>query len=128
MKPDKQKQCPQSDEDVGVDLNRNYDFAFGIDEEGSSSDPCAEDFRGRHAFSEAATIQIKNFIEETPEGRSVRIALNLHAWGNLLVHPISYLKEPFATEHALKYRPGKLKEMLKDHLCSKDGDIFAVKN
>lgn len=63
MKQDGKKICSKSDEDVGVDLNRNYDFAFGVDNTGSSPDPCAEDFRGRHAFSEPATIQIRNFIE-----------------------------------------------------------------
>ena len=59
FKMDAQKQCPGSHEDVGVDLNRNYDFAFGIDNYGSNGDPCAEDFRGREAFSEPATKQMK---------------------------------------------------------------------
>lgn len=26
--------------DGGVDLNRNYSFKFGLDDKGSSSDPC----------------------------------------------------------------------------------------
>lgn len=29
-----------NDLDFGIDLNRNYLIAFGIDEEGSSSNPC----------------------------------------------------------------------------------------
>jgi len=32
--------------DLGVDLNRNYGFAFGYDEEGSSSNPCKHNYRG----------------------------------------------------------------------------------
>jgi hypothetical protein len=55
MKPDAQKQCKLEDDEVGVDLNRNYDWAFALDDEGSSPDPCAEDFRGRSPFSEWAT-------------------------------------------------------------------------
>lgn len=42
-------------EDIGVDLNRNYDFAFGYDEVGSNSNPCADDYRGPSPFSEPAT-------------------------------------------------------------------------
>ena len=92
MKPDETKKCTNSDEDVGVDLNRNYDWAFALDNLGSSGNPCAEDFRGRHAFSEWATQEMRRFIEDTTEGRTVRIALNMHSWGNLLIHPWNYLK------------------------------------
>ena len=95
--------CKNSDEDVGVDLNRNYDWAFGLDHVGSSSDPCAEDFRGRNAFSEWATKQIRDFIEETPQGQSIRIALNMHSWGNLLIHPWNYLKKEFHSTKASEY-------------------------
>ena len=31
---------------IGVDLNRNYEFEFGHDNEGSSAYVCAEDYRG----------------------------------------------------------------------------------
>ena len=49
---------------VGVDLNRNYDFAFGFDELGSNSNPCEDDYRGKAPFSEPATRQMKNFLEK----------------------------------------------------------------
>ena len=128
FKNDATKVCRGSSEDVGVDLNRNYDFAFGIDDLGSSGDPCAEDFRGRSAFSEPATKQVKTFLEETTEGQSVKIALNFHAYGNLLVHPFSYLNQSFASEHMVKYRASLLQGMLSDTLCSKDGEMYTIKN
>ena len=46
----------------GVDLNRNYDFKFALNETGSSSDPCADDYRGKQPFSEPETRNIKNYI------------------------------------------------------------------
>ena len=46
MHPDQSRTCSSSIEDVGVDLNRNYDWAFGIDNIGSNGNPCAEDYRG----------------------------------------------------------------------------------
>jgi hypothetical protein len=32
---------------MGVDLNRNYEYKFGFDNEGSSDNPCQEDYRGK---------------------------------------------------------------------------------
>ena len=72
---------------VGVDLNRNYDYMFGYDNEGSSGIYCQEDFRGTHAFSEPETQAVKNFIESHPE---IKIAFNYHAWGNLVIYPFNY--------------------------------------
>lgn len=103
------KKC-QSREDLGIDLNRNYDFAFGNDEDGSNSDPCADDYRGTRPFSEAATRQIRNFIERTVQGQSVKIALNLHAWGNLLVQPWSFSREKIT---ALTHVPGSNRDLRK---------------
>jgi len=85
-----EKNCADKIEGPGVDLNRNYDFAFGLDNIGSNGDPCRDDYRGTEPFSEPGSRQIKNFLEKTPEGKSVKIALNFHAWGNLLVYPFSY--------------------------------------
>jgi carboxypeptidase T len=84
----------QTSVDYGVDLNRNYDLAFGRDADGSSGGECADDYRGPHAFSEPETRQIKNLIEKTKEGASIKIAMNFHAWGNMYVHPWSFAKVP----------------------------------
>ena len=40
----------------GVDLNRNFDKAYGT---ASSKNPCAEDFRGEKAFSEPESAAIR---------------------------------------------------------------------
>ena len=76
-------------EDIGVDLNRNYDYFFGEDDKGSSGSPCSEQYRGEFPFSEPETINIKNFIEDRPD---IKIAINYHSWGNLIITPFNYLK------------------------------------
>ena len=43
------------DIDVGVDLNRNFGYKWGHDDEGSSNGPCEEDYRGPSPFSEPET-------------------------------------------------------------------------
>ena len=73
----------------GIDLNRNYDYFFGIDESGSSSNPCEEDFRGKEPFSEPETKNIKNFMEK--HNNEIKIVINYHTWGNLVITPFNYL-------------------------------------
>ena len=52
-KPNQGSKC------VGVDLNRNFDKAFGT---ASSKNPCDEDYRGTEAFSEPETAAFRDFI------------------------------------------------------------------
>ena len=86
-KPDKKTECPEYL--LGVDLNRNYDYFFGENDKGSSGSPCNERYRGEYPFSEPETNNIKIFIENHPD---IKIALNYHTWGNLIVTPFNYLQ------------------------------------
>ena len=86
-KPHNNIKC--NNDSLGIDLNRNYDFYFGIDNIGSSDNPCEEDYRGEKPFSEPETENIKNFIENNNE---VKIVINYHTFGNLVITPFNYLK------------------------------------
>lgn len=77
--------------EAGVDLNRNYGYKFGFDNEGSVNDPCDEIYRGAGPFSEFETQAVKNLVETS--GR-VSSAMNFHAWGNLWITPFCYSKDP----------------------------------
>lgn len=73
----------------GVDLNRNYGFGWGYDNEGSSPVPTSETYRGPAAFSEPETQMIKAFCEE----HDFKIALNYHSYSNLLLYAWGYIPE-----------------------------------
>ena len=73
---------------IGVDLNRNYDFFFGYKNDGSSGNPCREDYRGEYPFSEPETNNIKNFVDSHP---NIKIVFNYHTYGNLIITPFNYL-------------------------------------
>jgi hypothetical protein len=73
----------------GVDLNRNYDFKFGLDEEGSVANPCDEIYRGAAPFSEPETQAVKFLVEKSGK---VGSAMNFHAYGNLWITPYCYYK------------------------------------
>ena len=56
-------ECKQDARMSGVDINRNYAYKFGINEDGSSGDFCDETYRGRHPFSEPESKAVKEFVE-----------------------------------------------------------------
>ena len=71
---------------TGVDLNRNYDYMWGLDDEGSSGNGCAETYRGTSGFSEPETQVVRDFVEE----HDFPIAFNYHSYSNLMIYPFGY--------------------------------------
>ena len=71
----------------GIDLNRNYGFMWGYDDQGSSPDPCNQTYRGPSSFSEPETRAIRDFVLE----HDFLAAFNYHSYGNLLIHPYGYI-------------------------------------
>ncbi|CAD8125653.1 unnamed protein product [Paramecium sonneborni] len=60
--PSNQHLCSQTE--YGVDLSRNFQYKFGFNEIGSSSNKCSQIYRGRSAFSESETLTIDNLIQQ----------------------------------------------------------------
>ena len=83
---------------TGVDLNRNYDFMWGLDDQGSSGDGCNETYRGSSAFSEPETRAIRDFIDE----HNFPIAFNYHSYSNLMIYPYGYDYENTVPEDDLQ--------------------------
>ncbi len=76
----------------GVDLNRNYGYLWGYNNQGSSDNPDSQVYRGTAPFSEPETQMIRDFCNE----HAFQICLNYHTFSNLLIHPWGY--EPIDTE------------------------------
>lgn len=72
--------------DDGVDLNRNFGYMWGYDDQGSSPDPSDATYRGTSAFSEPETQIIKYFTEN----HEFVLAQNHHTYSNLLLYPVGY--------------------------------------
>ena len=71
---------------VGVDLNRNYGYNWGLDNAGSSPSTSSPTYRGTAPFSEPETRMMKEFVED----RSFLTAFNNHSFGNLILSPWAY--------------------------------------
>lgn len=67
----------------GADPNRN--FGFHWNEEGASSNPCADTYAGPTAFSEPETIVVRDLMHSLAE-RGV-MYLTIHSYGNYLLYP-----------------------------------------
>ncbi|MDH4071248.1 MAG: M14 family zinc carboxypeptidase, partial [Ignavibacteria bacterium] len=72
----------------GVDLNRNYSFGYG-NNNGSSSDPCSETYRGPNAFSEPETQAIRDLLAEI----NPVIAFTTHTYAERFLNPYGYIAE-----------------------------------
>jgi hypothetical protein len=75
---------------VGVDLNRNYDIAFGG--ASTSSNICSDTYHGGKAFSEPETSsQAKYIMSYKRNGVSrIKFFLSMHTYSQLILLPWSY--------------------------------------
>lgn len=71
---------------TGVDLNRNYGYEWGFDNIGSQPIGSSPWYRGENAFSEPESQAMREFIN----GKSIKMAINWHSYGNLLIYPWNY--------------------------------------
>ncbi len=73
----------------GVDLNRNYGYMWGFDDEGSSPSEVSDVYRGPGPFSEPETLAIREFMSNiTPEG-----VLSYHNFSQLILYPWGYIND-----------------------------------
>ncbi|NOX18444.1 MAG: T9SS type A sorting domain-containing protein, partial [Chlorobi bacterium] len=71
----------------GVDLNRNWGYKWGYDNDGSSGYGGSETYRGTAAFSEPATENVRQFVGL----HNFKTVLNYHTYSNLLINPWGYV-------------------------------------
>lgn len=86
---------PNGDGSYGVDINRNYGYGWGYDDEGSSPVTYDETYRGIAGFSEIETTIIKEFCES----HNFKIALNYHSYSGLLLYAWGYIPETTPDEN-----------------------------
>lgn len=74
----------------GVDLNRNWSFAWGSDN-GSSGNGNSETFRGTAPFSEPESAAMRTLTLDNP---GIVLHLDVHSHGQLLLYPWGYTNQP----------------------------------
>ncbi|MFI9231932.1 M14 family metallopeptidase [Streptomyces rimosus] len=70
----------------GVDLNRNFSYKWGYDNEGSSPNPSSETYRGPSAASEPETKALDAFEKRI----GFRYAINYHSAAELILYGVGW--------------------------------------
>lgn len=74
----------------GVDLNRNYGYRWGYDNQGSSPNSQSDTYRGPYGFSEPETRIMRDFCRK----HNFLFSQNYHTFSNLLIYPWAYSDTP----------------------------------
>jgi carboxypeptidase T len=74
----------------GVDINRNYGYAWGYDNIGSSPAPASDVYRGTAAFSEPETDAVRNLFLS----RNFRGLISFHSYAQVILYPWGYTTDP----------------------------------
>ncbi|MCU0347262.1 MAG: immune inhibitor A [Saprospiraceae bacterium] len=77
---------PNDDGTFGVDLNRNYGYQWGLNDNGSSGNPGSEVYRGTAPFSEPETQMVREFCI----AHDFQMMFSYHTHGNYLLHSWDY--------------------------------------
>ncbi len=83
-----------SDGSRGVDLNRNFGYMWGYDDQGSSPIPSSDTFRGTAPFSEPEAVAVKNLAES----RHIVTSINYHSYGEQILIPPGYASGVYPPE------------------------------
>ena len=82
------------DSQDGIDPNRNYPTAWGLDEEGASNSRSSATFRGLTPFSEPENLAYDRLLRKiTPEA-----VINYHSAAQLLLYPFGYITDVYADD------------------------------
>lgn len=87
-----------ADGTFGVDLNRNYGYMWGRDDQGSSAWPDAEDYRGVSAFSEPETRAVRDLFL----GRNFLATVSYHSYSQSILYPWGFADIPTGKDESLR--------------------------
>jgi carboxypeptidase T len=87
-----------ADGTFGVDLNRNYGYMWGRDNQGSSAEPEAGDYRGVSAFSEPETRAVRDLFL----GRNFLAAVSYHSYSQSILYPWGFADIPTGKDDLLR--------------------------
>jgi murein tripeptide amidase MpaA len=101
-----------SDGSFGIDLNRNYAYAWGYDDSGSSPTPASDVYRGAAPFSEPETGAVRSLFLR----RDVRALVSYHSYSQVILYPWGFADA--ATEKEAEF----------DRLAAKMSDLMRAVN
>jgi len=96
------------DSTYGVDVNRNYSYMWGVDNEGSSFQSWSQTYRGPYAFSEPETEAMRQLFQQ----REFLAAISYHSYSNLILYPWAYTWEPAPDFSLFRYLSDQMAQLI----------------
>ncbi len=104
------------DGSYGVDLNRNYGYAWGYDNVGSSPDPSSGVYRGPASFSEPETEAVRNlFLGHPPQA-----LISFHSYSQVILYPWGYVNDPTPADLELR----AIAQSMSEFMASVRGTVY----
>jgi murein tripeptide amidase MpaA len=88
----------------GVDPNRNYDYMWGNDNEGSSPVSSSYVYRGPAPFSEPETQAIRDLFAV----RDFQVFISYHNYSQVIIYPWGYTDEPSGIDATMEDMAGEM--------------------
>ncbi len=107
-----------ADGTFGVDINRNYGYRWGYDNEGSSGVPASDLYRGPAPFSEPETAAVRDLFME----RDFRAVVSYHSYSQIILYPWGYTTAPAPREAELR----TIAETMSGLIAAVDGTVYAA--
>jgi len=92
----------------GVDLNRNYGYKWGYDNQGSSPNSFEEVYRGPFAFSEPETQVVRDFFQQ----RKIQALITYHSYSQVIMYPWGYIYKPTSKDELLEEIAAEMSERM----------------
>ncbi|KAK3309410.1 carboxypeptidase A2 [Chaetomium strumarium] len=85
----KNRQTTSGSTCLGHDINRNWPYQWSVSG-GASTNPCAEDFKGRAAGDAPETAVLSSWLRTTKASQGVKLYIDWHSYSQLFMTPYGY--------------------------------------
>ncbi|KAF2763149.1 hypothetical protein EJ05DRAFT_27593 [Pseudovirgaria hyperparasitica] len=85
----KNRQSTSGSSCLGHDINRNWNYMWSVTG-GASTDPCAQDFKGRAAADAPETQAHQSFIQKIKNQQGLKLYIDYHSYSQLFMSPYGY--------------------------------------
>ncbi|KAH6845741.1 carboxypeptidase [Chaetomium sp. MPI-CAGE-AT-0009] len=85
----KNRQTTAGSSCIGHDINRNWPYKWSTSG-GASTNPCAEDFKGKTEGDAPETAVLSAWLKKTQDNQGVKLFIDWHAYSQLLMTPYGY--------------------------------------
>lgn len=92
------------DGNYGVDPNRNFSYMWGFDNEGSSANTYAEDYRGKAPFSEPETQAIRDLFIQN----NFQALISYHSYTQVILYPWGFKYEPPIDDSVMNFMAAEM--------------------